>query len=123
MLRESPHVAQIGGDYFRRRYVDEKLELLVWYESDQATIHGFQLSYDPEGVPRVVTWTPAKGLTHARLDLGEDDPLANRSPVLVPGGDYKPSQVLESFRSSAVGLSQREKAFVENKLANSEHKK
>ena len=118
MLRETRHVAQVRGDRSRRCFVDEKLDLVVWYEVD-GTIHGFQLAYDPEGSPRVVTWTPARGLSHASLDVGEDSPLANRSPVLRSSADYNPEQLLAAFASAAAELPGAERTFVEARLRES----
>jgi hypothetical protein len=119
MLRETRHVAQVRGDRFRRCFVDERLDLVVWYETD-GTIHGFQLTYDPEGSPRVVTWTPGRGLHHASLDVGEDSPLANRSPVLRSSADYNPDQLLVAFVSAAAELPGAERAFVEARLRESD---
>jgi len=118
MLRETRHVAQVRDDRFRRCFVDEKLDLVVWYEAE-GTIHGFQLAYDPEGSPRIVTWTHGRGLFHASLDVGEDSPLANRSPILRASTDYNPEQLLAAFASAAAELPGAEKAFVEARLRES----
>ena len=119
MLHETRHVAQVRGDRFRRCFVDEKLDLVVWYETD-GTIHGFQLAYDPQDSPRIVTWTPGRGLFHASLDTGEDSPLANRSPVLRPCADYNPDQLLAAFLSATAELPDVERAFVEARLRESD---
>ena len=118
MLRETQYVAQVRGDRFRRCFVDAKLDLVVWYEATGA-IYGFQLSYDPEGSQRVVTWTPERGFSHASLDVGEESPLANRSPVLRPSADYEADQLLTAFLSASAELPGAERAFIETKLRES----
>jgi hypothetical protein len=118
MLRETRHIAQVPGDRFRRCFLDENLDLVVWYDPAKR-IHGFQLAYDSEGLPRVVTWTPERGFFHAALDVGEESPLANRSPILTPSDDYDADQLLATFVSAAAELPVAEKAFIEARLMES----
>jgi hypothetical protein len=116
MLRESPRVRQIPGDYFRRWFTGNALALFIWYEAD-GSIHGFQLSYDLENDPRALTWTPTKGFSHASIDDGEESVLSNRTPLLRPSSGCDPLKLRADFISSADGLPSREKSFVEARLA------
>jgi hypothetical protein len=118
MLREMKNVRQVPGDRFRRWFGDESLEVVVWYEPD-GSIYGFQICYDPQDQPRAVTWTPARGLSHARVDSGESCVLENRTPMLRPGGICDTARLREVFLASGRGLPATERAFVASRLAES----
>lgn len=116
MLRELSHVRQLPNDYFRRCFLDTTLDLLVWYKPDES-IYGFQLSYDRQGNPRAVTWIEERGLSHARIDYGEDDPFANRAPILLFDSNFDAAALLDEFISSAENLPFPEKEFIQQKLS------
>ncbi len=116
MLHEVRNVRQEAGDYHRRWFVDESLEIVVWYDPADA-ISGFQICYDPKGRPRALTWTAKRGFSHAAIDAGEDKPTANRAPMLTPSSDYDAAMLREAFPTSSAGLPATEKAFIEGKLA------
>jgi hypothetical protein len=116
MLRELPHVRQLKDDYFRRCFMDGILELLIWYKEDES-IYGFQLCYDRIGNHRAVTWTEERGLSHANIDGGEDNPFANRAPMLRPARNLDAAALLADFNSSSEILPLPEKEFVQQKLA------
>jgi hypothetical protein len=115
MLNEMQQVRQVPGDYFRRCFADESLHLLVWYKADKS-VYGFQLSYDEAGHPRALTWTEARGFSHAEIDAGEQSPLANRAPVLRPGDAMDAAALLARFQASAEKLPAAENALVQRKI-------
>jgi hypothetical protein len=118
VLHELRNVRQVPGDHFRRWFSDENLEIVVWYGEDGA-IFGFQVCYDPRDQPRALTWTQKRGFSHATVDAGEDKPTSNRTPMLSPSHDYDAAKVREAFRTAAAGLPEKERAFIESKLAES----
>jgi hypothetical protein len=82
----------ICGDYKRSWMSDDYFDLVVWYERSNA-IHGFQLCYDKPHWERALTWMFDRGFIHAAIDSGEEDPQANRTPVLVPDGSFPADEV------------------------------
>ena len=122
MLRELSNVRQVPGDCFRRWFTGEDLEIVVWYD-EAGAISGFQICYDPRSQPRALTWTLKRGFSHAAIDDGDDKPTSNRTPMLRPCGYYDAAKLRESFLASGGGLPAREKAFIEDKLAESTRNK
>jgi hypothetical protein len=118
MLHEQRNVRQVPGDHFRRWFSDENLEIVVWYD-EAGAIFGFQVCYDPRDQPRALTWTRKRGFSHAAIDSGEDKPTSNRTPTLSPSPDYDAAKLHEAFRASGPGLPEHERAFIEDKLAQS----
>jgi hypothetical protein len=118
VLHELRNVRQVPGDHFRRWFTDESLEIVVWYEEGGA-IFGFQVCYDSREQPRALTWTQKRGFSHAAIDGGEDKPTSNRTPMLSPSHDYDAARLIEAYRATAGGLPERERAFIEGKLAES----
>src|SRR5688500_4665551 len=83
MLKDTP-VKNVPGDLRRRWMADDYFDLIIWYEPDD-TVHGFQLCYDKLGCEGAISWTRTRGFSHCRIDAGDADPLANRTPILVTG--------------------------------------
>jgi hypothetical protein len=105
----------IRGDYKRSWMSDEYFDLVVWYERSNA-IHGFQLCYDKPRWERALTWMADRGFTHAVIESGEEDPQANRTPVLVPDGSFPADSVTREFRARSGGLPKSLRNFVLAKL-------
>ena len=61
MLVEIEGVRQIPEEGFRRWFVDENMDLIIWYDEDLETILGFQLCYDKKSVQRCLTWQRGEG--------------------------------------------------------------
>ncbi len=61
MLVEIEGVRQIPEEGPRRWFVDENMDLIIWYDSDLETILGFQLCYDKKSVQRCLTWQKGEG--------------------------------------------------------------
>ena len=113
MLTEFRNVRQIEEEGFRRWFVDEELDLIMWYrDSSQKEVLGFQLCYDKGHTQKALTWYKEKGFFHNRIDDGESSPFRNRTPILVADGQFAKESVILSFRRAAVGLEGRIVDFV-----------
>ena len=69
MLKEAKSVRQIPGEPFRRWYIDDGTDLIVWL--DQFRIVGFQLIVPNGDVKAVITWHEKRQVTVTSLDDGE----------------------------------------------------
>lgn len=101
----------VRGDYRRSWMSDDYFDLIVWYESTNA-IHGFQLCYGKPASERALTWLKTRGFAHAKVDGGEDDPEANRTPILLPDGSFPTTEVIREFRHRAERLPKSLRNFV-----------
>ncbi len=115
MLREVRHVRQVPDDYLRRWFTDEDFDLIIWYKPDRA-FHGFQLCYDLAGHAKALTWTEDRGFSHHGLDTGDESPLANRAPILLPNSHFDAAVVYPRFRSSDQLLPAKIRDFVRKKI-------
>lgn len=100
---------------YRRWFSDAVMELIVWY-SPAGTVRGFQLCYDRDGRERAFTWHVDAGMAHTAVDDGEDSPLRNDTPILVPDGPARTDLVLEQFRQRCARLDPGLAELVEGKL-------
>jgi hypothetical protein len=98
MLAEFPDVRQEAGPVHRRWFQDDLLDLIVWYD-DTSALTGFQLCYKTRHDEYALTWRPASGFTHSKVDTGTNDPLHNRTPILTPAGPVPWDQVQALFRT------------------------
>lgn len=116
MLEEFKNVSQQRETPgYRRWYSDAVMELIVWY-SPEGAVRGFQLCYDRDGRERAFTWHVDAGMSHTAVDGGEDTPLRNDSPILVPDGAPRTDRVLEQFQERARSLDPALVAVVTEKL-------
>ena len=68
----------------RRWFESDGLDLVVWLDA-AGTPTGFQLCYDLGHGERALTWRPNTGFAHHDVDSGDENPLKNETPILVPG--------------------------------------
>ena len=115
MLREIDHVRQVPNDYFRRLFTDKGFDLYIWYNPDR-TFHGFQFCYELAQREKALTWTEDEGFSHHSVDTGEEDPRLNRSPMLVPDGDFDPAFVSARLRALDQNLPAPIRDFVRSKI-------
>jgi hypothetical protein len=103
MLQEI-QVRQEGGDGQRRWFEGESIELIVWYDRARA-LAGFQLCYqsDPHD-EHALTWRPAVGFSHSRVDDGGTRPDKNMTPILIPNGSVPWDQIRERFAREGTQL-------------------
>jgi hypothetical protein len=101
---EMRDVRQDSSDYVRRWFFDDNFDLIAWYGRDGALL-GFQLCYDKVNDEKALTWFSNRGLSHHKVDAGEDSPWFNRSPMLVvTDGHSQMARLLSSFKNADEGL-------------------
>lgn len=100
MLREITGTRE-GGT--RRWFSDDYFDLIVWYDRKGRAV-GFQLCYDKKGDERAVTWREGKQPTHERIETGEQSPLKNRTPILVPDGMVPYDELMNRFQERAATI-------------------
>jgi hypothetical protein len=98
MLREHVNVRQEPGQR-RRWFEDDHMDLIVWLEADGA-VRGFQLCRSSEAL----TWRRGAGFEFGRIDEGDDSPLKNQTPVIVPNGNVAWDDMIVQFRSRSAQL-------------------
>ena len=70
MLQEIRNTRQIPSEHPRRWYMDETMDLIVWFGED-GSIVGFQLAYDHLDLEHALTWKYRSGFQHEKVDDGE----------------------------------------------------
>lgn len=99
MLREILNTKQIRGEPRRRWFASDSFDLIVWLGEIEELI-GFQLCYGKSKSERAVTWQiEGDKLTHMMVDDGEAGGGGNykSTPILTPGGEWNPEQLLRDF--------------------------
>jgi len=96
----------MGDDYF---------DLIIWYETDGG-FYGFQLCYDKLGKERALTWTHKRGFVHTGIDDGEQTPVANCTPILMPDGIFPAALVREQFSIRSAQVDESIRQFVLAKI-------
>lgn len=99
LLRELPRLAPKAGEPERRWFAAHGLDLIVWVDADQ--ILGFQLCYEKKHKEFALTWKRGKGYNHAAVDSGEQLPVRNRTPILVPDGAFDSEYVSALFQRAS----------------------
>ena len=89
-------IKPVRGDYDRRWLVDERFDLIVWYDA-RGSIYGFQLCYDKPYSERALTWLTDRGFSHQRVDDGETFAYGNQTPILLPDGSFPAERVAAEF--------------------------
>jgi hypothetical protein len=102
MLDKAP-TRRVPGDYDRKWIADDHFDLIVWYTASDV-IYGFQLCYDKPRWERALTWKCDKGFSHMEVDSGEDTPIRNRAPVLLPDGSFPAESVMREFERRGAAL-------------------
>ncbi len=104
MLREIPHVKQVPGEARRRWFMDDELDLVVWFDA-QDQVLGFQLTYDKPAQPHALTWHKNNGFRHDSVDDGENRPGRYKgSPILLENGPFHGHTIAERFWLAAAQL-------------------
>ena len=107
--------AQVEHDPGRRWFFDEDFDLIVW-QSDDSAVTAFELCYDKSSFERAITWNPEQGYGHFRVDSGEDNPMRNRTPILVTDGAFPKAEVIARFTQASIDLEPAIRAFVLERL-------
>lgn len=103
MLQELKDVRQIRGEGLRRWFIDDDLELILWYDPDKK-LEGFQICYDKLAGTRTITWrkvTPVTGETKS---------------LLVSDGPYNKGRLLALMKRSSENLDENLRNFILKRL-------
>jgi hypothetical protein len=112
MLKEWEGIRQRQGEGNRRWFVDETMDLIVWFDGEQ--ISGFQLCYDKGSDEKALTWRRDDAPSHTRVDSGESRPgTFKSSPVLSDALDPAPVRIRGEFDSRAADLPGRIRELVD----------
>lgn len=116
MLKEIVPTRQIPGEPARRWYMDEEMDLIVWFSGSDELL-GFQLSYRVGRDERALTWYEGRGYSYDRVDDGEGRPGRYKmTPVLIADGGWEPDFLLGVFLEKARQLPPGIVEFVRGKI-------
>ncbi len=115
MLTEIRNARQVEGEGFRRWFMDEYFDLIVWYDDEKSLI-GFQLCYDKQRRERALTWTRDHGFQHNRIDAGETPGHSKMTPIIVADGAFSRDNVADRFREASGGIEPGLARFVHETL-------
>ena len=115
MLTEIRNARQVEGEGFRRWFMDEYFDLIVWYDDEQSIV-GFQLCYDKQRKERAITWTRDHGFQHNCIDAGETPGHSKMTPIVVADGAFSRDPIVERFRAASTGIQPEIAQFVRETL-------
>ena len=118
MLHLEP-IRQKTGDYPKRWMSDDYFDLILWYRDDRGlSLEGFQLTYRKYTADEsALLWTRGGGYFHARVDTGDDDALANRTPILTDEEPKLPKgEILREFAVRAKDLPREIESWITIKV-------
>ncbi len=122
MLEELDNVKQFKDEPFRRWFMDDRFDLIVWFKPDEQ-ICGFQLCYDKHREEKAFTWTEDSGFSHNRIDDGEAHWGDSRTPILIPDGTFSGPEVLNQFQEQSEQIDRKVVSFIEAKILEHENLK
>ena len=103
---------------FKVWYTDDYWDLFIWVDASKR-ISSFQLSYGKPDKEHLIMWSKdANSLRIARVETGEDDPSANRSPLLYEADDADVPTVLSKFTKDSRRIDPAIARFIISKLEN-----
>jgi hypothetical protein len=116
MLHEIKNVRQERGAGQRRWFESDGLELVFWFDA-AGQVTGFQICYDLGHGEHALTWRPVAGFAHATVDEGEETPLKNQTPILLPDDDVPWQAIARLFDGQSESLDPALRQLVHDKLA------
>lgn len=97
MLREIQNCRQVPKEPFRRWFMDQTMDLIVWYVDETlADLVGFQLCYDKDTKEHAVTWYASGRRSFLSIE-DNSTPMTNSSPILNANGVLNRELVLKKF--------------------------
>ena len=96
MLHRISITSNKQSSQFTHWYNDDYADLYVWFDIAGA-IEGFQFCYNKSSDEHSLTWKRVSGYTHNRIDAGEDSPLSNQTPIVLPDGLCPLDQLRREF--------------------------
>jgi len=117
MLREIGNIRQYPGQFFRRWFSDEALDLFVWYDAAGGRIAGFQLCFDKDKRERALTYTDENGYSLNEV-YADGSAWDMSSPVLaaVPGTEFPRVRLLAQLGERGEALDRRLREYLTEKL-------
>lgn len=115
MLQRIRGVRQDEASRERHWFQDDYFDLFVWTEPSGAVV-SFQLCYDRSRHERVLAWNWTEGLTHRRVDDGEQTPVKNRSPIMATDARGSIDGVAAEFDRRGMELDARMRDFILQKI-------
>ena len=115
MLQRIRGVRQDEASRERHWFQDEYFDLFVWTEPSGAVV-SFQLCYDRSRHERVLAWNWTEGLTHRRVDDGEQTPVKNRSPIMATDARGSIDGVAAEFDRRGMELDARMRDFIRQRI-------
>ncbi|WP_127478067.1 hypothetical protein [Sulfurivermis fontis] len=116
MLQELPRVRQHGAEPRRRWFSDNEFDLIVWLDAEEAII-AFDLCYDKQRQEHVFRWRAAQGLSHLRVDDGEQRSGRHKmTPIYVTDGHFDAAAVARRFSAAAAAVPWGIRDFVLDRL-------
>lgn len=115
-LREYIGVRQFEGEPYRRWFMNDYFDLIVWENGMNEPI-GLQLCYDIQYHERALTFKN-NSYSHNKIDTGEDTPTTNRSPVLVIDGIFEAESVLKRFAEESKNIDEKIRNYVLETMQN-----
>ncbi len=99
-LSENRSVRQRPEEGFRRWFVNEYFDIIIWYESRHTPPTGFQLCYDRHANERAFTWQRGKQSSHFVSDQPHGERSAWAATAILHGdAGPVPSDVLSRLRN------------------------
>ena len=120
MLTEYPVTPGKKEEFVTRWFSDSYADLYVWYDA-AGSIAGFQLCYNKDRDEHSLTWKRGSGYAHNSIDAGDDTPLSNQTPIVVPDGLCPLDTLRGKFISRAAQLPPEVRACVLDALDPARH--
>ena len=115
-MKEIHKVRQIPGVARRRWFTSTTMDLIVWFDQDQAPIE-FQLCYDKGRTERAIGWSENNGFTHMTVDSGEQVGLGHKgTPILLASATVDIAIVRALFAVQGQQLPKDVVEFIEMKF-------
>lgn len=103
-----------GCRWFRSEHAD----LYVWSEkpASRSGIGAFEYCYRNLDKEYRLSWNHRSGMEHTRVEDGENNPLRNDSPLVVPGDSPDVAAAARHFRDEGLGMDPQIYRFILNVL-------
>ena len=118
MFREISKPRQIAGEFPRRWYSCDNMDLFVWF-GDDGLPFSFQLSYDKNADEGLFAWHPDRGGSHYLVDDSDRlSPLKPpATPILLQRDGFPYERVVREFSSMAKNLPESVSSFVAERIS------
>ena len=111
-LRELEHARQIPGDYPRRVFHGQRLQVIVWYEKHNGKGHGVQVCFGHDSLDHAVTQVGDRPPVLHHLDEGK----RLNSTLLRANGQWEPGCFWQDWGALLSTLPQPEFDEIQRRL-------